>query len=406
MIETDQFKTNHLSVSFFAPLAAETASETALLPMVLRRGCAAFPNADTLNRELNGLYGATLYDVTRKRGEAQVFGLAIDLLADRYALNGEALLERGCSLLAQLICAPKIIGDGFDPEFVKTERENLVEGIESELSDKRVYALNRCIALMCQDEAFGVGRLGTAERAAAVSEKRLYQRYQEVLQAAPVEIFFIGDPAGIDVKGVIQKAFAGLGKRSGTLPGTKRKAAGILREVTEQVPATQGKLVIGFRTGVEESKKGYDMAVMNALFGGSVVSKLFVNVREKMSLCYYCSSRTEKEKGLLLVSSGIENDKKEVAQQQIFKELEDIRQGKFTEEEFGGAVKTLVNAYREMNDSQHQMEGFQLGQLQAGTNDTVEDAIRALSKVTKEEVIAAAKRAVPELVYFLEGVQK
>ena len=185
-----------------------------------------------------------------------------------------------------------------------------------------------------------------------------------------------------------------------------RLSAGTQPRVTEEaMDVTQGKLAMGFRTGgLTCWEEEYPALVMcNAIFGGTTLSKLFMNVREKLSLCYYASSTLEKMKGLVLVSSGIEFDKYAQARDEILAQLDNIRQGKVEEWELEGARRTLIGGHLSTLDDQGRQEEFWLGQAAAGLDTTLEELAAAFETVTLEQVAAAARKLELDTIYFLKG---
>ena len=178
-----------------------------------------------------------------------------------------------------------------------------------------------------------------------------------------------------------------------------------LRYITEEEPVAQGKLTIGLRTGITANDPEYPaMIVFNSCFGGSTASRLFCHVREKMSLCYYASSQTEKTKGVMAVTSGIENDSEEQARTEILRQLADIQAGGLTQEEVDNAKRSICASLHTMFDSPLALENFYQTQALLGITETLEQLIARIEAVTIEQVTAAANKAVPDTVYFLKGV--
>ena len=175
--------------------------------------------------------------------------------------------------------------------------------------------------------------------------------------------------------------------------------------VEEHRDVSQGELALGFRTGgLTCWEEEYPALVMcNAIFGGTPLSKLFLNVREKLSLCYYASSMLEKMKGLVLVSSGIEFDKYQQARDEILAQLEAIRRGEIEDWELEGARRALLSGHLSTRDDQGRLEEFWLGQAAAGLDTGVEELAERFASITREQVAAAAQRLELDTVYFLNG---
>ena len=181
---------------------------------------------------------------------------------------------------------------------------------------------------------------------------------------------------------------------------------GPVRTVTDAMDVTQGKLALGFRTGgVTLSSPDYPvLLVCNALYGGSVNSRLFLNVREKLSLCYYASSMVDKLKGLMVVSSGVEFADFDRAQEAILNQLEELRQGRIGDDELNAAIRCVVNDLRSRLDSQGQMEDDCVTRVVCGeTPDDSAALIRAVERVTAEQVAGLARMSRLDTVYRLTG---
>ena len=310
-VHTHKFKSSYLSLTLMVPLSAETASANALIPAVLRRGTEAHPDLESLSAALDELYGGAIEPIVRKKGETQCVGFAASFLDDAYALEGEPVLEGAAALLGELLLRPRTEKGMFYPDYVAGERSNLVDRIRAQVNDKRYYALSRLTQLMCEGEAFGVDKLGDEGRAAALTPRKLWKRYQELLSTAEIELYYCGSAAPDRVAEALSAALSGLPRSEERLEAdceVRLHAGAEPRLEEERMDVTQGKLALGFRTGgITCWEEDYPALVMcNAVFGATPLSKLFLNVREKRSLCYYASSNLEKMKGLLLVSSGIE----------------------------------------------------------------------------------------------------
>ena len=163
---------------------------------------------------------------------------------------------------------------------------------------------------------------------------------------------------------------------------------------------TQGKLGMGFSCGSQDAAA---LLVGNTLFGGSSNSKLFLNVREKLSLCYYASSLYHRQKGLITVSSGIEFENYQRAYDEIMAQLESVRKGELEDWELEAARSTLLNAYASMGDSQGKLENFYLGQAATGRDETPEILADQVRSVTLERILSAMGTVKLDTVYFLQG---
>lgn len=407
-IHTEKFKSAYLSVTFMAPLNKDTAAVNALLPYVLRRGSCRHESMEAISAALDELYGGAIEPVVRKKGETQCVGFVASFLDDAFALEGENILEPAAQLLGELLLQPRLEDGRFCREYVAGEKANLIDRIRGQINDKRTYASLRLKQLMCQDEAYGVDVWGEEQSAAAITDEQLWQQYQQLLATCEVEVYYCGSAQPERAQAALKQALAAL-PRSEELQALEceiRLTASAEPQIVEEaMDVSQGKLAMGFRTGgMTVWEEDYPALLMlNAVFGGTSLSKLFMNVREKLSLCYYASSALEKMKGILWVSSGIEFEKYEQARDEILAQLEAVRRGEIEPWKLEGARRTLMTAYMTALDSQSRQEDFWLGQSAAGLEEGPEALAERIEGVTLEQVVVAAQKLELDTIYFLKG---
>jgi len=399
-IHATKFKTGLLSLQLITPLDTAQAAQGALLPAVLHRGTARYPDMQALSRALDLLYGAGLSFTVRKKGENQCLGFIASFIDDKFVPGGEKLLESIAELLGEMLLCP-VTEDGlFRAAYVDGEKDNLIDAIRSILDDKRDYADQRLIEEMCRGERYGVSRLGTEAAVAALDGAALRDYYQKALMTARLELFYCGSAGQERVEDALRRALASLphGARIAPVASASVAAPPEPRRLTETMDVTQGKLAMGWRAAAEDQ---HAMLLANLLFGGYSNSKLFLNVREKLSLCYYASSAYHRSKGLVTVSSGVAFDDCRRAHDEILAQLESIQRGDFEPWELEGARGVLVSAVRSREDSGARMEENTLGQAATGLWESEEELIDALNAVTAERVAAAARSMTLDTVYFL-----
>lgn len=407
-LRSDKFKTACMSVTLLTQLRRETAAMNAVIPFVLNRGTTRYGNMEQLSRRMDELYGAAVEPVVRRIGEIQCIGFYGSFPEPDYLPGGEALLGDTCALMAQLLLDPATRGGLLLPQYVDSEREKLLDIIRSRMNDKRSYALTRCIEEMCCYEDFAVSRFGSESEAENIHYKKLTRHYRELIQTCPVEIFYCGKTDFKAVSAAMREAFS-------TMPrgeidydiGTDLRMNAVedhVRFVEEEMDVTQGKLVLGFRLGeCMEEPDIPALYVFNAVYGSGATSKLFMNVREKLSLCYYASSAVYLHKGIMLVSSGIEFDKLDAARDEILAQLDSVRRGEITDDELRSAKKSVASDLRAVQDSIGELEGFYLSQALDGLDYGPAELAALAEDVTKEDVQAIAKSIECDLIYFLKG---
>lgn len=403
-----KFKHNLISVSFITPLDTVTASDNAAVPHILRKGSRACPDFSALNARLSELYGAQMDATVGKFGGHQILGLSIRSIDNRYALGGDDVAGDCARLLADVILNPKTDADGcFDEKDVETERQLVIDTIEAEINDKRTYALSRCIQTMCAGEPVAVRRYGEIETARNITPRSAADAYRRLLETSAVEIMFIGPGDPKPVQAIFEKAFSALPRKAAPVaPVVLREEAQSVRECTETMDITQAKLVMGLRTGSFQNPETlYAMRLACAMLGGTPFSKLFLNVRERLSLCYYCAARFDTSNKLLLIDSGIESGNRQKVVDEVFRQIQALQDGDFTDEEITNTKLLMNTSILSTGDSPSRVENWYMSQIMQGKNDTPDEDMAKIGAVTREQIVAAARQITPDTIYFLTGTE-
>lgn len=401
-VRDTRFKTMRISATALLPLESDTVSAYALLSQVLTRSCREYPDFTVLSKKLSSLYGASLEAEIRKLGEVLALTFSVSGIDDRYSLGGECISEELSRILCSVIFDPLIIQGHFDENAVTQEKRQLIEYIDSEFNDKRVYANKRLMELMCSDEAFGVARYGTREQVEQITMEDLNTAFDTMLKRARFEIFYIGDSSSEIAKQVFQNKFLTLSREPYELNTQIVRRAVTVREFTDRIDVSQAKLLMGFRTDCACPEEDvFPMRLMCAVLGGSANSKFFRNVREKQSLCYYCVSRFNRLKGIISVESGVEDCNIERTRKAILEELEAIKNGDVTDDEIMYAKLSIANSFVGICDTVYGIYELYFSQLFDGRFLSAEESIAEFNSVTKEQVIEAARKLTLDTVYAL-----
>ena len=404
-IRAGRFKTSRLLLQLALPLRLGQPEETAtnaLLPYILHRSCAAYPKPRMLESRLAELYGARLSAFVQKQGEAQVLTVALTAIDDRFALAGEAVARDCANLLLDLLCEPNLEGGVFPEQSVALEKRLLIEQLESEEGNKWRYASNRCEALMCSREAYGLNPLGEKDAVAALRPEDVAAAWKNALETAPMQFTLVADSDGQAVREAIDARFAGQA-RNPVMPQTEFiAAAGEEKFIREEQPIEQAKLFLGLRAGQKDLwDKHYPLWVMTDLFGGGPYSKLFLNVREKMSLCYAVGATFVRYKGLIVVRSGIDTEKAGEARSAILGQLKLVQVGDFTDEELATSIRSLCDSIRTVADTPEALAQWYSTGLVRGEYLSPDEICGRISNVTRAEVIAAAQGVTLDTIYLL-----
>lgn len=407
-VQDSKFRHNSISVYLIAPLDAKKASETAILPFIMRKSSSSFPDFTQLERELCDLYGASLSSDVVKYGDKHILCFSLTAIDDHYTIGGEVISDRCASLLGDMVLCPRLSEGAFDEQDFALEKQNLIDTIEAEINEKRTYAINQCRRMMFEGTELATPKYGTVEGAQALTAKAAAERYHEIIKSSQIEITFVGcgDPTAAKEK--FRELFSNIERHvAGAQPLVLPAVPQAEKTATKVMEVAQGKLVMGMRTERLDSKDKIDAAkLMSALYGGTPSSKLFRNVREKLSLCYYCVARLDQPTESLMVDIGVEHANRDKAQAAILEQLKAIASGDFTESELHETKLAYANSIRASKDSLSATEMWYLMQILNGTSYTPDQEVEAILSVTAERVAKIAKTVQLDSVFFLTGEGK
>jgi predicted Zn-dependent peptidase len=386
-------------------MAAEEAAMNALLPAVLLRGTKQYPDLRAITLHLDDLYGASVSALVRRIGDYQTTGLYCGFMEDRYAMDGDEILAKMADFLRQLLLEPVMEDGGFSAEFVESEKKNLISTIESELNDKRSYASAQLLKVMCREDAFGIPRLGDKQSVAKVESKTLYQHYQRILKESRIELFYVGSAAPEKIAALLKNMLSGIDRCYVNLPEQTAFHDAGGQHTREAMDITQSKLCMGFTTPITNRVREFAaMQLLNTIFGAGMTSKLFMNVREKMSLCYSIGSGYYGTKGIITVSAGIDEAQEETVRNEVLRQLQLCRDGDITEKELTAAREAVLTGLRTVHDSPGSIEGYHSTAGLSGLCFDLEEYRQAVSAVKIADVVDAAKTVKLHSSFFLQGV--
>lgn len=391
-VPTNRFKTNEIAIAFASPLSADTASVNAVLINMLANSTKKYPDMLSLNKKLAMLYGATVTASVIKLGENQIVKLTASSLDDRFSLENSKISAECLELLFSMIFDANLDENGdFYEDDINRQKRIVIEKIESENNEKRVYSLRRLEQIMFENEPYAVNRYGTVESVNAVTNADLKKALNDLVTKARVMVTTVGTADCETVVDSTKKAFSNVKRDFAALgDAVFVPTASDVKTVSERIDVKQGKLVLGFRVNVEPNSEL--TPVMRALcdvFGGGPYSKLFANVREKLSLCYYCSARYDRRKSNIIIQCGCEEENMDKAVDEILNQLNEIKKGNFDTE--------LEASKMGLCDSIKSVEDDSIYLLSWYDSQVVDNAVKSPTMsanehlaVTKEQIIDCA----------------
>lgn len=401
-----RFKTNCLSLQLVRPMCRQEAAANALISAVLLRGTEKYPDIRDITRHLDDLYGAAVGSLVRRVGDYQTTGFYCSFTQDRYALGGDKILQPVTEFLQELLHRPRLENGIFCESIVAGEKKNLLSAIEAQKNDKRVYAASQLMKYMCAQDPAGIPRLGEPEQVRQLEAAGLYDHYQKLLKHSRIDIFYVGARPLEEIAELMMPVFADMERDYVNLPEQTPFCDGGKTRNCEHMDVTQGKLQMGFLTPSTVNTPDFvPMQVLNTVFGSGMTCKLFMNIREKLSLCYDIGSSYQGGKGILTVGAGMDCQMVERVEQEVVKELENCRNGQITQLELESAKNSLLSSLRQIPDSPSSIENYYSTGALSGMDLSIPEYMQQVEQVTVPRLAELAKKVELHSVFMLKGVQ-
>jgi len=411
VINTDKFKMSRLSFNFILPADKERSPLTRLMLAVMMRGCEKYPSIVSINKKLDELYGATVTWRAVSVGERHIFRISCEILSNKYRLPDDKtdILYEVAKVILEILFNPRLDENGLlSKSNFESEKKLAIDAIRAKINDQKAYSAEQCRRIMLEGSPAGISVEGSEEQIEGFTLEQVSGNIEYFLNNSALECYYIGSDDVDGVVSLVGDAFSKL-KRSDKyfVGGEKpliRDENEPLREATKKMKVSQGRLNIGYTCGVVMSDEDYPaMSLFNEIFGGSSTAKLFMNVREKKSLCYYCYSSYQSATGTIMIGCGIKPENREKAYAEIEKQLFAMQSGDFTDEEIETAKRTIISGARQIYDSPSALEAFGFRRILAGVSESSAELIEKIGSITREDVVKMAKKIRLDTVYFLYG---
>ncbi len=404
---SSRYRTGRLTAVLSVPLAQSTAAGYAILTGLLSHSSRRYPTVAALTEQLDTLYGAAVHTGVQRLGSRQVLTFSVRYLQQQYTFGGEDLATDCAELLLNLLFDPLLENGAFTATDFAREQRCLLETLQSDINNKRLYARRQCERLLCPDEPYSINPVGTPDTVAALTATAAAAAREQLLSCARIHWIYQGDDAPDALIAAIEARFATLPYRRAVTMENNSTFTMKQSERTDEMPLKQAKLVLGFRIAAAEPDGDIMAArLMNTLWGGSPSSLLFRHVREEQSLCYYCASSYDRFQGVILVDSGIEAADADRTRDEVLKQLDAIRAGDFSDDELEAARRSLIQRFTAMNETPADREVWTIGQTAHDRYETPEQAVSALQTVTRKDVCRVAKLVHFDATYLLRPQQE
>ena len=410
-INTDKFKTNLMAVFITLPLNREKVTFDTVIPAVLKRGTANLNTQEEISKKLENMYGASFDCGIEKIGDNHVIKFYLEALNDNFVPENskQNMSKDSIDLLLDIILNPLTENNQFKNEYVEAEKNNIKRLIESKIDNKDQYALNKCIEEMYKDEPYGLYKYGYTEDLDKINSKNLYQYYIELINTSKIDIFISGELNTKEILEVV-KNNENINKLKERKPNyivnneqTENKEEVQEKEIEEKMDIAQGKLVIGLDVELNDYNSKFPVSIYNVILGESATSKLFQNVREKASLAYTARSNYVRQKNNIYIRCGIEIENYDKALKIIKEQLEEMKNGNFTEEDLENSKKYMISGIQSAQDEQDSEITYYIGQELSGMLTTFEEYIKKINEVKLKDVKNVGNKVKINTIYFLRN---
>ncbi len=410
-VKTDRFKMSRLSFNFILPADAERSPITRLMLATMMRGCEKYPSVVAINKKLDQLYGSTVTWRATSVGSRHTFRISCEVLSDRYRFEGdrESIVKGVCEVILEILFAPlRDENDMLSESNFESEKKLAIDAIKAKINDQKAYAAEKCKSLMLEGDPSGISVEGTVEQLEKITLRSVTENIEYFLKNSMLECYYVGSDDVSEVIDLVGERFEKIDRSSVSLLGEEkgflREDCANLKTLDETMNVSQCRLNVGCTSGVVmKDSDYYAMSLFNEIFGGSSVAKLFMNVRERLSLCYYCYSSYSSATGTLMIGCGIKGENREKAYTEIENQLGQMKRGNFSERDIETAKRTILSGLLQMSDSPSAIEAFKFRRFLADVNESASEVSEKIKAVSKDEIVAVAQKVRIDTVYFLCG---
>ena len=401
-IKTNKYKTNLMSVFLTSKLSRDDITKKALILTVLRRGTNNLKTQEEISKKLEELYGASFDCGIDKLGDKHVLKFYVESLNEQYLYQKEDILSQSLNILFDIVFNPLLENGAFKQEYIDEEKQNLRIIIEGQKDNKAAYATQRCIEEMYKEKPYGLYKYGYVEDLEKIDSKNLYETYLNLIKTCKIDIFVSGDfdEKTLEEKVKSNQQISKLEPRKVEYLDEESESSNTQEEniVRENMQISQGKLNIGLDV-LSDNKSA--VSVYNAILGGGANSKLFQNVREKASLAYSAGSIYIKPKSKIIIKTGIEHKNYDKALQIIKEQIDDMKNGKFSDEDIQHAKELIIASFKAMQDEQDSEISFYFGREIQKESKDIDKQIKEVSEVTKQNIVDVANKIKINTIFFL-----
>lgn len=396
IVNTKKFKTITVDICFREKINKDEITLRNLLKEIMVNASYDYPSERELIKATEELYDLKLLTSTYRIGNYNFLSMKIRFLNEKYTEKG--MNYASIKLLLDLIFKPKL-----DADFEKCK--NKIEKSILSLNDNKVkYTISKLLE-STKDMPYSYNFYGNIEDLNKITIEDIKKCYENLLTNDIIDIFVVGEVNPEEIKNIFKenfkvKTFHKVDNKVIVKELTPRAKTNIIREQDDinQIQLT----ILCSLNSITEYERKYVSLVYSEMLGGSANSILFDTVREKNSYAYYVNSIIKPYDNNMIIYSGIHEDNEKEVIKLIKKCLKDITKGKFNDEIFQSSKNTIISSLKASLDNPIGIINNCLSNILV-SSPTIEEKIKIIEKITKEEVINFSKKITIHTIYILEG---
>ena len=398
LIKNTSFKTISFKIVFWNELKKEDLAYRNMLVNNLLFSSHKYNTNRKIAIRKEELYNADIYGKTYRKGTQIVTEMCLSSIEDRFTEDGN--FRKSLEFLFDCINNPNINNGAFEEVSFNITKENIMNSIKSEKENPNYLAYQKYKELIGKNNAFIGSILGTLEEVESITPFSLYEYYKSFFQNNHIDIYILGDLEEKDVL-YIDKLINFRSKHikySNVYLSYEKEYS----ENCEDSKFNQSKLFMGGSIkALTEHEKKYESIIYNIILGNSPTSKLFQNIREKMSYAYTISSSINRLDGMFVINAGISLKNFEKTKSEIINQINEMKQGSFDSKEIKDAKEVILSIIKEINDNPWAIIDYYNNHLYFDA-DTIEKQIKEITKIQKEDILSVANKINIDTVFLLK----
>ena len=334
------------------------------------KGTAAYPSTRALSEAVEGVGGS--FNAATDR-EATVYWVRVP----------RREVERAMTVLGELICRPAL-----DLGEIDREREVIIEEIRGYLDDPAEYAQILFQQAMFGQSALGREICGEEADVRSLPGEGIRAFWSATYRPANAVVAVAGDLGHDEAVSLTGTAF---GRGNGVLHGFEPAPAlpAGERVLTGKRDTTQAQLCLGVPALPRDHPDAWTLAVLNAILGDGMSSRLFLALVDRDALAYDVGSGIVEyaDAGALQVTAGVDPGRVDRALGGILREMATLRDDPVSTEELDKAKAYLSGGLELRMEETRHLAAWIGGQ--EALHDrvlTLDEALVAIARVSADDL--------------------